>query len=82
MSTIQHKLIGIDDNRSKCDQEGDDDGDGDNARNRNNVKSSIDDAAKVRVKNVDVFAKTVSSDEVNDIQKDVIRNEMKKEIWV
>ena len=46
MSTTQHKLIGIDDNRGKCDEEGEDDGVGVNARNRNNVKSSLEDTAR------------------------------------
>ena len=36
----------MDDNQSKCDEEREDDGDGVNARNRNNVKSSLEDAAR------------------------------------
>ena len=40
MPNTQHNLIEIDDNQSKCDEEGEDDGDGVDARNRNNVKSS------------------------------------------
>ena len=40
-STTQHKLIGIDDNRSKCDEEGEDDGDGDNADNNVSRKHSF-----------------------------------------
>ena len=72
----------MDDNQSKCDEEREDDGDGVNARNRNNVKSSLEDAARGWEEKVDAFAITVSSDEVNDILKDVLRNEMKKEICV
>ena len=82
MSNTQHNLIKIDDNQSKCDEEREDDGDGVNARNRNNVKSSLEDAARGWEEKVDAFAITVSSDEVNDILKDVLRNEMKKEICV
>ena len=69
MSTTQHKLIGIDDNRGKCDEEGEDDGVGVNARNRNNVKSSLEDTVREWEKKVDYFSKTVLRDEVNDIQK-------------
>ena len=80
MSNTQHNLIKIDDNQSKCDEEGEDDGDGVDARNRNNVKSSWQDTAKVWEKNDDAFGKTVSRDEDNDIQKYEIWYEMKTEI--
>ena len=68
----------MDDNQSKCDEEREDDGDGVNARNRNNVKSSLEDTAREWEKKVDYFSETVLRDEVNDIQKWCDKNEKKK----